>query len=145
MFGNPRCCFWASKDGHFCQKWQFSDTKNGTLDTQTKNKDYFYNYNIPKNDGIATSFKLCDSLLTCSNTGYKIFKISIYWLSVFFADISFLSNYQTQVYLGSDPWSESLKLQHLCADLTDVTLTDEDTNPILTDNANRAIQGNVAM
>ena len=31
------------------------------------------------------------------------------------------------------------------ADLTDVTLADEDTNPILTDNANRAIQGNVAM
>ena len=30
------------------------------------------------------------------------------------------------------------------ADLTDVTLTAEDTNSILTDNANRAIQGNVA-
>ena len=30
-------------------------------------------------------------------------------------------------------------------DLTDVTLADEDTNSILTDNANRAIQGNVAM
>ena len=29
--------------------------------------------------------------------------------------------------------------------LTDVTLTDEDTNSILTDNTNRAIQGNVAM
>ena len=29
------------------------------------------------------------------------------------------------------------------ADLTDVTLADEDTDPILTDNANRAIQGNV--
>ena len=28
-------------------------------------------------------------------------------------------------------------------DLTDVTLADEDTKPILTDNANRAIQGNV--
>ena len=32
-----------------------------------------------------------------------------------------------------------------CADLTDVTLADEDTNSILADNANRAIQGNVAM
>ena len=32
-----------------------------------------------------------------------------------------------------------------CADLTDATLADEDTNSILTDNANRAIQGNVAM
>ena len=31
------------------------------------------------------------------------------------------------------------------ADLTDVTLADKDTNSILTDNANRAIQGNVAM
>ena len=32
-----------------------------------------------------------------------------------------------------------------CVNLTDVTLADEDTNSILTDNANRAIQGNVAM
>ena len=39
----------------------------------------------------------------------------------------------------------SHKLTHLFADLTDVTLADEDANPILTDNANRAIQGNVAM
>ena len=31
------------------------------------------------------------------------------------------------------------------ADLTDVTLADEDTKPILTDNANRVIPGNVAM
>ena len=30
-----------------------------------------------------------------------------------------------------------------CVDLTDMTLADEDTNSILTDNANRAIQGNV--
>ena len=32
-----------------------------------------------------------------------------------------------------------------CVDLTDVTLADEDTNSILTDNANRTIQSNVAM
>ena len=32
-----------------------------------------------------------------------------------------------------------------CADLTDVSLADDDTNPIPNDNANRAIQGNVAM
>ena len=32
-----------------------------------------------------------------------------------------------------------------CANLTDVTLADEDTNSILADNANRAIHGNVAM
>ena len=31
------------------------------------------------------------------------------------------------------------------ADLTDVTLADEDTNLILADNAKRAIQGNGAM
>ena len=30
-------------------------------------------------------------------------------------------------------------------DLTDVTLADEDTKSILTDNANRAVPGNVAM
>ena len=47
------------------------------------------------------------------------------------------------------PWgpiygSGSLKQTELpCADLTDVTLADEDTNSILTDNANRAFQGNV--
>ena len=29
--------------------------------------------------------------------------------------------------------------------LTDVTLADGDTKPLLTDNANRAIQGNVAV
>ena len=34
---------------------------------------------------------------------------------------------------------------HVFADLTDVTLADEDTNSILADNVNRAIQGNVAM
>ena len=32
-----------------------------------------------------------------------------------------------------------------CVDLTDVTLADEDTNSILTDNAKRAIQGNETM
>ena len=31
------------------------------------------------------------------------------------------------------------------ADLNGVTLADEDTNSILTDNANRAIHGNLAM
>ena len=41
-------------------------------------------------------------------------------------------------------------LEHLLsvqrfADLTELTLADEDTNPILTDNVNRAIQGNVAI
>ena len=39
----------------------------------------------------------------------------------------------------------SNKLCPRLADLTDVTLVDEDTKSILTDNANRAIQGNQAM
>ena len=51
--------------------------------------------------------------------------------------------------LGSDLWvrlSFTDSLTELpCADLTDVTLADEDTNSIPTDNSNRAIQGNVAM
>ena len=32
-----------------------------------------------------------------------------------------------------------------CVELTDMTLADEDTNSILTDNANRATHANVAM
>ena len=36
-------------------------------------------------------------------------------------------------------------LSNVWLDLTDVTLADEDTNSILADNANRAIQGNEAM
>ena len=34
---------------------------------------------------------------------------------------------------------------YVCADLTDVTLADEDTKSILADNAKSAIQGNEAM
>ena len=42
--------------------------------------------------------------------------------------------------------SKSLKLTTRgFADLTDVTLADEDANSILTDSANKAIQGNVTM
>ena len=50
--------------------------------------------------------------------------------------------------LGSDLWvrlSLSPSVREVVADLTDVTLVDEDTKSILTDNANRAIQGNQAM
>ena len=51
--------------------------------------------------------------------------------------------------LGSDLWVRFSLTHSLIptpfADLTDVTLVDEDTKSILTDNANRAIQGNVAM
>ena len=57
--------------------------------------------------------------------------------------------YRTQVSLGSDLWVR-LSLTEWVSELpfansTDVTLPDGDTKPILTDNANRAIQGNVAM
>ena len=41
--------------------------------------------------------------------------------------------------------SLSNSLPDLCANLTDVTLADEDTNSILTDNDNQAFQRNVAM
>ena len=47
--------------------------------------------------------------------------------------------------LGSDLWVRFSETEPPFADLTDVTLADEDTNSILTDNANRAFQGNVAM
>ena len=55
--------------------------------------------------------------------------------------------YPTQVSLGCDIYgSGCLKLTYTpFANLTDVTLADEDTNSILTDNVNRAIKGNVAM
>ena len=45
----------------------------------------------------------------------------------------------------SDLWVLVSETEPPCVDLTDVTLADEDTKSILTDNANRAIQGNVAM
>ena len=48
-------------------------------------------------------------------------------------------------YPFSDLWVQVSLTERRSADLTDVTLADEDTNSILTDNANRAIQGNVAM
>ena len=57
--------------------------------------------------------------------------------------------YRTQVNLGSDLWvrmsQTNKQTKRPFVDLTDVTLADEDTKSILTDNANRAIQGNVAM
>ena len=47
--------------------------------------------------------------------------------------------------LGSDLWVLMSQTERLCADLTDVTLADEDSNSIPTDDVNRAIPGNVAM
>ena len=53
--------------------------------------------------------------------------------------------YRTQVSLGSDLWVRLSLTGTPFADLTDVTLAIEDINSILTDNANRAIQGKVAI
>ena len=47
--------------------------------------------------------------------------------------------------LGSDLWVLMSVTTRLCADLTDVTLADEDSNSIPTDDVNRAFLGNVAM
>ena len=47
--------------------------------------------------------------------------------------------------LGSDLWVQMSVRPRRFADFTDVTLVDEDTNSILTVNANRAIPVNVAM
>ena len=61
-----------------------------------------------------------------------------------------LNFYWTQVYLGSDLWdgvSQTKKLSHTPFwNFTDWSfISDKDTNSILTDNANRAFQGDVAM
>ena len=58
-----------------------------------------------------------------------------------------ISFYRTQVSLVRSlcPDVRHSLTERPFVDLTDVTLADEDTNSILTDNANRAIQGNVAM
>ena len=65
--------------------------------------------------------------------------------SSFFLLILILIFYRT---LGSDLWVRMSVRPSVTetpfVDLTGVTLADEDTNSILTDNANRAIQGNVA-
>ena len=56
------------------------------------------------------------------------------------------TDYRTQVSLVRSMGSSLSEVSEpLCADLTDVTLADEDTNPVLTDDANRTIQSNVAM
>ena len=60
----------------------------------------------------------------------------------------FVTFYRTR-YLGSDLWV-CLSVTHALtelplADLDNMTLADEDTNPILTDGANRTFQSNVAM
>ena len=53
-------------------------------------------------------------------------------------------DYRTQVNLGSDLWVWMSVSKTPLWNLTELTLADDDTNPIPTDNANRAIKGNVA-
>ena len=60
--------------------------------------------------------------------------------------LSILCIYRTQVNLGSDLWVRmSVSEYATFADLTDVTLADEDTNSISTDHAKRAIPGYMTM
>ena len=73
---------------------------------------------------------------------FSCFSIRPSSLCRFFSSCNF---YRTQENLGSNSWVRLSVSLRPCVDLTDVTLADEDTNSILTDNANRAIQGNVAM
>ena len=47
--------------------------------------------------------------------------------------------------LGLCPSVRPSLTERLCSDLTDVTLADEDSNSIPTDDVNRAFPGNVAM
>ena len=47
--------------------------------------------------------------------------------------------------LGSDLWVLMSVTERLCADLTDATLADDDSNSIPTDDVNKAILGNVAI
>ena len=67
------------------------------------------------------------------------------WRFLYIKTSDFPFFYPTQVYLGSNLWVRVSETLRGLADLTDVTLADEDTNSILTDNANWAIQCNVAM
>ena len=53
-----------------------------------------------------------------------------------------LLHYFAKVLQPPYPW---VRVSKPFSDLIDVTLADEDTNSILTDNVNRAIQGNMVM
>ena len=72
----------------------------------------------------------------------SLFKVGLCFHQISVSNSHFLSDPGVP---GPIYGSSCLSLRHLCADLTDVTLADEDINSILTDNANRAFQGNVAM
>ena len=103
-----------------------------------------------------TGFTNLDHLAVYKNTRMAIgaaasilcFTSNIYFYSINRGNTSFvLYFYRTQVSLGSDlcVWAYVRQsVTRLCADLTDVTLADEDSNLIPTDDVNRAILGNVA-
>ena len=79
------------------------------------------------------------------------FSLSQLYFSVFGKCISlpvstvFLYFYRTQVSLGSNLWVLMSVTHTPFADLIDVTVADEDTNSIPTNDVNRAIIGTVAM
>ena len=93
-----------------------------------------------KNNDNATLLTWFD-ILKCCHLDWKLIYV------VFDISNSCDSFYRTQVSLvrSMDPSVSHWLTHRPCADLTDVTLADEDTNSILAVNANRAIQGNVAM
>ena len=78
---------------------------------------------------------------------FRITSITITIAIIFASPIILRCFYRTQVSLVRSlcPDVRPSVSPRRCVDLTDVILADEDTNSILTDNANRAIQGNVAM
>ena len=88
-------------------------------------------------DYVRTEFQCVDSTLQWEGSSQNIGWQELFHLSKYF--------HRTQVNLGSNLWVQMFVSNIPCWDLTDVTLADEDTNSILTDNANGAIQGNGAI
>ena len=86
-------------------------------------------------------FVLISLLLTCRSGTMSLGVNEIFPLSI----VSWLIFIRPHVYIGSELCVLVSPTTIPCWDLTDVTLADEDTNSILTDNAKRAIQGNEAM
>ena len=66
--------------------------------------------------------------------------LSLAWQGDSYSSFMISDFYRTQVYLGSDLWVRVSLTERPFWDLTDVTLADEDTNSIPTDNANRTIK-----
>ena len=83
-------------------------------------------------DYVRTEFQCVDSTLQWEGSSQNIGWQELFHLSKYF--------HRTQVNLGSNLWVQMFVSNIPCWDLTDVTLADEDTNSILTDNANGAVQ-----